>query len=247
MNKVIILFDVDGTLTTSGSIINNAMLDIIKKIKLEKKNIDLGLVGGGTYNKIKYQMADNLDLFKYIFCECGSVIYINNEFYQENNLLNVVDRDYLNDIIKLCLINIAEMPILYSGHNIEFRKGLIYISPVGMQASNIERDLFMQKDKDLNLRFNLIKKIKEKDFKNVLEVVLGGEVGIAMYPKGWNKSQVMKYLVYEKIFFFGDKTDPDGNDYPLYSHPKVKGIFVKNYKDTIIKLKKLIDKIEMIK
>lgn len=248
MKKIILLFDVDGTLTPSGDLIQDDMKDCLERLALSQElnnNIELGIVGGGNYEKIKWQMKDNLKLFKYVFCECGSVVYIDNKLFHQKNLLDVVDRLYLNEIIRDCLKLISNMPIIYSGHQIEFRKGLIYVSPAGMQASKLERDYFKQKDIELNLRNNLIESLKKKDKDNIFDIVLGGEIGIAIYPKKWDKSQVLEFLntTDNDIYYFGDKTEPEGNDYPIYSHPIVKGISVKNYNETIFFLNDMMNDI----
>lgn len=233
----IILFDIDGTLVLSGEIIKDEMIEIIKK--LYEKGITLGLVGGGNLEKIKYQMDESIKYFKYIFAECGAIVIINNEIINEKNMLDYCDRNILNNIIKKALKMISEMSIIYHGNQIDFRKGLIYVSPPGMQATKYEREYFIEEDKRSNLRKKLIEGLKEIDNKN-FEITYGGSVGVAIYPIGWNKSQVMEYIKEEEVYYYGDRTEPDGNDYPIYSHPDVNGVNVLDYKDTIKKLKKFI-------
>ena len=158
-------------------------------------------------------------------------------------MLDHCNRNVLNLIIKKALNEISNMPIIYNGHQIEFRKGLIYISPPGMQASNYERDIFMKMDKELGLRKSLMAKLSELNNNSQFEITLGGAVGIGICPIGWNKSQVINYfktnLISDDIYYFGDKTEPDGNDYPIYSHPLVHGVSVIDYTDTINYLIKL--------
>lgn len=235
----LLLFDVDGTLTPSGDVIRPEMIDTISKL-FEIPNIKLGLVGGGNLEKIKFQMGDVIKYFKYIFAECGAVVYIDGKFIQEKNMLEHCDRDVLNVIIKKALRMICDMPIIYHGQQTDFRKGLVYISPPGMQATPFERNFFMDKDKEMGLRNSLLKDLKSLDTKDEFEMSLGGAVGIAVHPKGWNKSQVVDYLIgnkcQDKLYYFGDRTEPDGNDYPIYSHKLVTGYSVKNYQDTIQKL-----------
>ncbi len=67
-------------------------------------------------------------------------------------MLNVCDRDRLNLLIKRALIKITEMPILHHANPIDFRKVLVYISPPGMQAISYERDIFLEKDREEELR-----------------------------------------------------------------------------------------------
>lgn len=242
MDKII-LFDVDGTLTDSGSNITDDMIDILEK--LYNNNYILGVVGGGNHSKIVSQLRHGIILFKYIFSECGSVVYIDNIQVEKNDMLaNMTnsERNYLNEIIRQTLIEISHLPILFHGCQIDIRCGLIYISPPGMQATPIERLLFMQKDSELHIRNNMIKILKSVDYNNIYDIVLGGSVGIALYKKGCDKSQIMKYfdIKHNKIYFFGDKTDVDGNDYPLYSYPGIHGHSVSNYVDTMNQLSKFL-------
>ncbi len=246
MYSIILLFDVDGTLTPSGEQIKPDMVSVLNKLIL-MPGIKLGIVGGGSYDKIKWQLGDAISNFTYIFSECGAVTYVDEKIVIDKNMLDYSDRNTLNLIIKKALNEISKMPIIYHGHQIEFRKGLVYISPPGMQATNFERNIFIEKDKQLILRKKLIKVLSDLDQTNQFEITLGGAVGIAICPVGWNKSQVMNYFSHDidkkEIFYFGDKTEPDGNDYPLYSHPNVNGISVMDYLDTIEKIKKLTDRI----
>ena len=53
-----------------------------------------------------------------------------------------------------------------------------------------------------------------------LEASAGGQISIDIHPKGANKSQAKEWILnrYDeevKIIFFGDKTMPGGNDYPI--------------------------------
>ncbi|AGF85146.1 hypothetical protein QJ854_gp636 [Moumouvirus goulette] len=234
----IILFDIDGTLTLSGQKITNNMINVLKL--LHHKNYTLGLVGGGTYEKIKYQMDSAINLFKYIFSECGAIIHINNKLIFEKSMTDSCDRLLLNKIIRQALISISQMPIIYNGNQIDFRKGLVYISPPGMQADVYERNYFLEADQKYNLREKLLNDLKNIDENNKFEISFGGSVGLAIHPVGWNKSQVIDYLSGFtndlEIYYFGDRTEPDGNDYPIFIHPMVNGVSVKDYIDTIKKL-----------
>ncbi|AZL89194.1 phosphomannomutase [Megavirus baoshan] len=236
----IILFDVDGTLTLSGQKIHEDMTNTLDFLH-ESLGHTLGLVGGGTYEKISYQMGETIHIFKYIFSECGAVIHVDNIKVYEKKMVDNCNRLLLNKIIKQALHSISEMPIIYSGGQIDFRKGLIYVSPPGMQADIYERNYFLEADQKYNLRQKLLIDLKNIDQNDDFEISFGGSVGIAIHPHGWNKSQVIPYL-YEQtddldIYYFGDRTEPDGNDYPIYSHEYIKGVSVTDYIDTIKKLK----------
>lgn len=241
MAKKIILFDVDGTLTRSGQKIEPDMVELLTHVK-SLNEYELGIVGGGTYDKIIWQLDLSKDIFTYIFAESGSIVYHNGIKIYEKNMLEFCNRGTLNKLIRTALYEIASMPIVYHGNQIDFRKGLIYVSPPGIQATLYERNIFIDADSKYNIRSKLINKLKNIDFDKEFEIVKGGSVGIAISPIGWNKSQVLTHLNdYNIIYYFGDKVEPDGNDYPIYSHPDVKGIAVSDYIDTINKINIIID------
>lgn len=237
---MLLLFDVDGTLVDSGKIITQDIGNILTQIKSKGDSCQFGLVGGSTYEKIKYQLADFFYLFDYVFPECGSTGYYNDKILYKKNFMDAVDKVALNKIIKEYLVQITQYDIIHAGHIIDRRAGMYYLSPVGMQADDSERNNFIKMDQKYNIRKNLISKLKAVDINDNFNVVLGGNTGLALQLKGWDKSQILEFLSDTDIIFFGDRTDPDGNDYPLFNHPKVKGYSVKNYLDTMDKLKNIL-------
>ena len=66
----LLLFDVDGTICESGQPIKLDMVNLFNKLQ---SKYDIGIVGGGTFEKIIYQLDNKLKP-KYIFSECGSVL-----------------------------------------------------------------------------------------------------------------------------------------------------------------------------
>ena len=234
---MLILFDIDGTLTISGKQLDDDIINILEKLS---ERYVLGVVSGGKFDKIKWQLRNAEKYFKYIFAECGSVLYIDSNLVYENKILNNCNLNVLNEIIKKSLYEISKMPILYNGGQIDMRSGLVYISPPGIQSSDYERNFFIKIDEEQHLRMNLLTELKNIDTKDEFDIVLGGSVGISVYPKGWDKSQIVNYIKntsnYDKIYFIGDKTEPTGNDYTLFIHPSINGISVKDVDDTKKKL-----------
>ena len=245
----IILFDVDGTICDSGKKITFEMACKIND--LIKKNMAVGIVGGGTFEKIIFQL-DNLVYPQHIFSECGSVYHILNSDEKTYTLINKnnirAEPEYIkiNSLIKICLEFLSKVDYTLSGNFIDLRNGLIYVSLVGMVATEEERDEFIKLDITNNYRVDLIHLLKlkasELDLDEYLDICLGGSVGIAIYPKKWNKTQVLHYLdtTNKEIHFFGDKYLPNGNDYDLLSHPLIKPHKVDSHLDTLIELDKLL-------
>lgn len=244
MSKIY-LFDVDGTICESGKKIAYAMASKINS--LTDKNIEVGIVGGGTFEKIIYQL-DNLVYPRYIFSECGSVYHILNSdsksytLIHKNNIRLEPHYNKINLLVKTCLRFLSEVDYTLSGHFIDLRNGLIYVSLVGMVGTDEERDEFIRLDKIHHYRDKLIGMLKIQalnlDLDQYLDISLGGNVGIAIYPKKWNKTQVLDWIDIEnnEIHFFGDKYLPNGNDYELLSHKLVTPHKVNAPSDTLFEL-----------
>ena len=241
--KKLLLFDVDGTICDSGKIITSLMSNSINNLK--KFNCDVGIVGGGTFNKILYQL-DNQIIPEFIFSECGSVFHkFNSQTYQyeliySNNLRLESEYILINQLVKTCLRYIANTDYLVSGNFIDLRNGLIYVSLVGMSATDKERENFIQLDFINGYRNELLSILKlqatQLGIIDKLDICLGGNVGIAIYPSKWNKVQVLDWInksIYSEISYFGDKYLPDGNDYELINHVDVKGYPVDNLEQTM--------------
>ncbi len=242
MKRKLLLFDVDGTICDSGKKITDSMALKINKLILNE--FIIGIVGGGTFDKICWQL-DNKILPDYIFSECGSVYHKLNKDLEANThhyiLLNKnnlrLEPEYIkiNKLVKTCLKFISESNYLISGNFIDLRNGLIYVSLVGMVSNDEERQNFIKLDTEFNIRNKLIKMLKnqatELELNEYLDICNGGHVGIAIYPKKWNKIQVLELLnidvclnkdmPFTEIHYFGDKYMPDGNDYLIMMHPDV--------------------------
>jgi len=246
--KKLLLFDVDGTLVESGEQISNSMSSLLNS--LEKNNYELGIVGGGKLDKILYQFNKQI-YFSHYFTECGSVYYknnVNNEFNLEEiykkNIRNHYLYEDINILIKLALEFISNVNYTITGHFIDLRNGIIYISLIGLSATHNERENFINinrfhnyKEQLLNL---LINKATELNIIDKVDIVYGGSVGIAIYPTEYDKIQILEHIKtdnYSEIHYFGDKYLPDGNDYKLLHDFNVIGHNIDSVNDTIEILK----------
>lgn len=241
--KSLLLFDVDGTIAESGSEIDHEIYHLLKNI--DTSLYDLGIVGGGVYTKIKEQIKDIS--FTYIFSECGSVYHYKDKKKYENSLINHELFPYLHLFIKKSFEWIQKILKEASGHYIDIRNGLLYISLVGMQASPSCRKSFYQEEKQYHYREKLLQELKEIAIKegidDKIKIVLGGSTGIAIYPKEWSKLQILNVIYkkeYKNIYFFGDRYEVNGNDYDLIHHKDIIGIKVDKLEDTKKNLEKIL-------
>jgi len=148
----------------------------------------------------------------------------------------------LKKFLNFTLHQLADIDIpIKRGTFIEFRTGLINISPIGRNCSQEEREAFFEYDKKHHIRENLVKVLEEKFTEELkLKFSIGGQISIDAFPIGWDKTYCLRHLEgFKEIHFFGDKTEEGGNDYEIYTSPKTVGHSVNNPEDTMRELKRL--------
>jgi phosphomannomutase len=106
-----------------------------------------------------------------------------------------------------------------------------------------ERAQFIELNNMHNYRKRLIKLLKNKAWElkieNDIVIAEGGTVGVGIYPKEYDKVQVMDVVGkygYSEIHYFGDKYEEDGNDYHLLNHKDIIAHRVDSPEDTMREL-----------
>ena len=248
----LLLFDVDGTLTPPRLKIENNMLEKLKSLNL-LDDIHLGFVGGSDIEKQIEQLdKNNFNLFKYRFSENGLFSFKDDECFHVKKFIDYLGEKNYKKLINICLFVLSnlECPVK-RGTFIEYRNGMINISPIGRSCSLKERIEFDKYDKQNNVRENMIVQIKklwnkylnETSLNNSIKLKfsIGGQISVDIFPEGWDKTYCLQFLEnqYDEIHFFGDKTHEGGNDYEIYEDSRVIGHKVEKYQDTIEILNKL--------
>jgi len=251
----LILFDVDGTLTVPRKIIEENMLKCLIQLK-NSGRYDLGFVGGSDLSKQIEQLGeDNFYLFDWRFSENGLLGFHNNEQIHKRSFVEYMTETHYKKLINICLFVLSSIDCpVKRGTFIEYRNGMLNISPIGRNCSQLERDEFYEFDKKNNVRVEIIKNIKslwnnyltENNLCEILPEInfsIGGQISIDIFPKGWDKTYCLQFVenLYDEIHFFGDKTDIGGNDYEIYNDNRVIGHKVEKYQDTIELLENLMD------
>ncbi|KAH0887476.1 hypothetical protein HID58_063572 [Brassica napus] len=243
---VIVLFDVDDTLTAPRKEATQEMLDFIQKLR---KVVTIGLVGGSDLNKISEQLGKTVtNDFDYCFTENGLVAHKDGKsigiqsmklFLGEDKLKNMLLPLMMQELINFTLHYIADLDIpIKRGTFIEFRNGMINVSPIGRNCSQEERDEFERYDKVHNIRPKMVAELRVR-FAH-LTFSIGGQISFDVFPKGWDKTYCLQYLEdFNEIHFFGDKTYEGGNDYEIYESPKTIGHSVTSPEDTMAQCKAL--------
>ncbi|KAF9940523.1 Phosphomannomutase [Mortierella alpina] len=221
----ICLFDVDGTLTPARLEITKAMEQTL--VELRKKCV-VGFVGGSDLSKQVEQLGPNvLQNFDYCFSENGLTAYKNGEQLASQSFIGYLGEDRYKKLVNFVLRYIADMDIpVKRGTFIEFRNGMINISPVGRNCSHPERNEFEKFDLEHKLREKFVAALKNEFPDYGLTYSIGGQISFDVFPVGWDKTYCLRHIEHENfktIHFFGDKTFKGGNDYEIFSDPRVTG------------------------
>ena len=248
--KTIFLFDIDGTLTAARQGIKDDMINCLKSASAIDY-IDIASVGGSDVNKAKEQLQSAFSIFKYVFTENGLVSFdTNGNIFHSKKISEHLGEDKLKNIINFCLKYIAELDIpIKRGTFIEYRTGLINVSPIGRNCSLEERLAFNEYNKE----HKILEKFKEEVEKKFaqeyqLRFAIGGQISFDCFPVGWDKTYCLQFLKeYDNIIFFGDKTYPGGNDYDIAISKNITRAYnVKGPGDTIEKINKLIEELQSL-
>ncbi|KAL6425740.1 hypothetical protein ACFW04_009667 [Cataglyphis niger] len=240
--KIICLFDVDGTLTEPRQPISPS----IEKFLLEtvKKEFDIAIVGGSDLNKIQEQLgSENLfEKYKYIFAENGLIAFKDGKTLPSQSIQDMLGEDVLQDFINFVLRYISELKLPFKrGTFVEFRTGMMNISPTGRNCTKKEREQFFEYDSEHHIREKFIQALKKEFPDLALTYSIGGQISFDVFPIGWDKTYCLRHIQgYDEIHFFGDKTAEGGNDHEIYESDLTIGHRVTCPKDTMNQLNVLI-------
>ncbi|EPS38505.1 hypothetical protein H072_7752 [Dactylellina haptotyla CBS 200.50] len=250
IKNTIVLFDVDETLTPARRLVSPEMFTLLAKLR---ENVVMGYVGGSDFSKQQEQLGvDGVNvttLFDYCFPENGLTAFRLGEKLPSTSFIKYLGEEKYKKLSKYILHYIAdldEVPVK-RGTFIEFRNGMINVSPIGRNASLQERLDFWEWDKTAKVRERMVADLRKEFADYGLTFSIGGQISFDVFPTGWDKRYCLNHLAEEKdangqpyfttIHFFGDKTMEGGNDFEIYTDPRVQGHSVQNPEDTIRQVK----------
>lgn len=240
---ILCLFDVDGTLTRPRQVISEDMKEFLAVLR---EKADVGMVGGSDYPKVQEQLGggDVFKVYDYMFTENGLVSYKHGKFHSKQTIKSYLGEAKIQRFLNFCLKYMSELIIpIKRGTFIEFRSGLINISPIGRNCSQEEREEFEKYDKVHNIRNKFVEVLRKEFADYNLKFSIGGQISFDVFPIGWDKTYCLQHVEmegYQEIHFFGDKTWEGGNDYEIFMDPRTKGHTVANPLETKKKLEELL-------
>ncbi|KAK1834664.1 eukaryotic phosphomannomutase [Podospora conica] len=252
LKNTIALFDVDKTLTPARGSITPEMLLLLSQLRSQ---CALGYVGGSDLSKQQEQMGapagvDVRTLFDFCFPENGLTPFKLGAPLPATNFITWLGEDRYKQLVKFVLRYISDLDIpVMRGTFVEFRAGMINVSPIGRNASVSERDEFEAYDKVHGVRGKMVEALRERFGGWGLTFSVGGQISFDVFPTGWDKTFCLGLLeedakkeggvVYETIHFFGDKTFKGGNDYEIYEDERTIGHSVTGPEDTMRQVKEV--------
>lgn len=201
------IFDVDGTLTPSRGRMNKHFASWFSKFCEDN---DVYLVTGSDRAKTVEQVGEFIyHACKRVYNCSGSDVYEGDINVRRNNWTLPTDaHEWLTTQLTECDFNIR------TGLHFEHRTGMVNFSIVGRNANADERAYYVKWDKETSERANIA--VTFNTIFPDLDARVGGETGIDISPRGYDKSQIKKdFWVDDTLWFFGDAIYEGGNDYPL--------------------------------
>ena len=267
--NILVLFDVDGTLTPSRKAVTPATTAFLAELR---GRVTTGMVGGSDLPKQLEQLGEGvLHMFDYVFPENGLKAFKDGALIGQTSFLEKLGEERLKALVNFVLGYLSTLDIPKKrGTFIEFRTGMLNVSPIGRNCSQAERDEFEAYDAQHKVRATMIAALQAKFPDYNLKYSIGGQISFDVFPvvrgaagaaqaraplslihthahthtllQGWDKTFCLKYVEaagFDEIHFFGDKTFEGGNDYEIFMSPLVKGHTVTSPEDTEAQCRKL--------
>ena len=132
-----------------------------------RKKVAIGFVGGSDLAKQQEQIGTSsipvTSLFDFSFAENGLTAYKMGVPLASHSFIKWIGEEKYKELVKFLLHYIADLDIpVKRGTFVEFRNGMINVSPVGRNASVEERNEYEKYDKEHKIREKFIEVIKEK-------------------------------------------------------------------------------------
>ncbi|TKA36403.1 hypothetical protein B0A54_12417 [Friedmanniomyces endolithicus] len=204
------------------------MLQLLSALR---HKVAIGFVGGSDLAKQQEQLGTPqipvTTLFDFCFSENGLTAYRLGSPLSSQTFIGWLGETKYKELVKFILHYVADLDIpVKRGTFLEFRNGMVNVSPIGRNASVAERNEYQRYDLENKVREKFIEALR-KEFP---------DIGLT-----YNERNLPGGVDYTTIHFFGDKTFEGGNDYEIYADKRTVGHSVENPEDCYKQLKALFD------
>jgi phosphomannomutase len=239
MNKTIVLFDMDGTLTEPRQSFERSLRPALIKLA---DCAEIGIVSGSDYEYIREQMDLILNRshirYKTHLLPCNGTKHYtppkNNrsdyELIYNKNMKDEIGFDNYNHLI----INLLQRQVRFShilpvltGEFIQYRGSMVNWCPIGRGAGSSERKSFVDLDTSYSPSLREQESLSLSTDKSLtdlkLQFKIGGDTSFDIFPQGWDKTHSLKHFLNYDVWFVGDRCHDGGNDKELYDLLKPEG------------------------
>lgn len=208
MNRKFV-FDIDGTLTPSRQKMDLKFAEFFLDFCKDNK---VYLVTGSDRKKTEEQLDMSiLDNTQILFNCAGNEAWKGSELLYRNNW------EPPKELIEFLEVELKHSKFqIKTGNHFEKRSGMLNFSLVGRNCNLLERQDYVNWDKETKERELILQRIKE-NFPD-LDIFIGGETGLDIFMRGMCKSQTINHIRETKedyIYYFGDQIFTGGNDYNI--------------------------------
>lgn len=132
-----------------------------------RHKVAIGFVGGSDLIKQQEQLGAPetpvTSLFDYCFSENGLTAFRMGVPLSSQSFVGWLGEDKYKKLVKFCLRYVADLEIpVMRGTFVEFRNGMINVSPVGRNASQQERDDYQTFDLENKIREKFVAALKKE-------------------------------------------------------------------------------------
>jgi phosphomannomutase len=231
--KSIVLFDMDGTLTPARKPIQ---YDMVKALVELSAYADIGIVTGSGFDYLKEQCRSmwveigsvRTDRIYLLPCN-GTQLYRDKEFVwhceHSVDMKEKIGQETYTHLLTI-ILGMQEklttgtgISLPFTGNFLSYRQSLLNWCPIGRDACDKERNEFKLFDSEYSYRAKAKKKLENALKKcniNTLEIALGGQTSLDLFPRGWNKSFALQHFPNWDVWFIGDRCEKGGNDQAIY-------------------------------
>jgi phosphomannomutase len=140
------------------------MLHLLSSLR---KKVAIGYVGGSDLAKQQEQLGTAAipvtSLFDFCFAENGLTAYRLGVPLASHSFIQWIGEEKYKELVRFLLHYLADLEVpVKRGTFVEFRNGMINVSPVGRNASVEERNQYEKYDKEHGVREKFIEVLKEK-------------------------------------------------------------------------------------